>query len=222
MSEIIETRIQKTIENLEKNNMQVFLVSDKNEAVLKVKELLAPGALITCGGSVSLYESGVIDLLKSGDYQFLDRDKEGLTLDEKNDIYRKAFTSDFYLCSSNAITENGELYNVDGNANRVSAILYGPKTVIMVVGINKIVPDLKEAVKRVKTLVAPANASRLKFDTYCAKMGHCISVKDGDFNIDCSKGCDSAMRICADYVVSAHQRNKDRIKIILVKESLGY
>jgi hypothetical protein len=118
------------------------------------------------------------------------------------------------------VTENGELYNVDGNSNRVACIVYGPKQVVMIVGVNKIVKDINEAIQRVKTTSAPPNTVRLGLDTPCSKLGKCVSLlKDNSLICD---GCQSPSRVCCNYVVSAKQRHKDRIKIIIVNENLGY
>ena len=147
---IIEKRIAKTIRNLEKNNMQACYVESRADAVNKVRELMSEGQTVAVGGSMTLYECGVIDLLRSGRYRFLDRYEEGLSRDEVEKIFRESFFVDTYISSTNAITENGELYNVDGNSNRVAAICYGPKSVIIIAGYNKIVSDIDEAVDRVK------------------------------------------------------------------------
>ncbi len=125
-----------------------------------------------------------------------------------------------YISSSNAITENGELYNVDGYSNRVAAICYGPESVIIVVGINKIVGNLDEAIKRVKTMAAPANATRLNCTSYCTEKGECMGLTSG--NSSMTNGCRGQNRICCNYVVSAYQNQKDRIKVIIVGEELGY
>ena len=125
--------------------------------------------------------------------------------------------ADTYFCSANAVTTQGELYNVDGNANRIAAIAYGPKRVIMVVGINKIVPDLEAAIHRVKTVAAPRNVERLGCNTYCQKAGHCMGVDGG-----MTDGCGAVGRICSGYLVSGWQRHKERIQVILVGESCGY
>ena len=136
------------------------------------------------------------------------------------EINLKAFTTDVYLMSTNALTLNGELYNVDGNSNRVAALLYGPKSVIIVCGVNKIVENLDEAVLRVKKCAAPKNTVRLHTGSYCENEGGCVSLnKDNAFMCD---GCKGKGRICCNYVVSAQQRHVDRIKVILVDESLGY
>ena len=155
---------------------------------------------------MTLFEAGVMELLRNGNYNFLDRYAEGADI---QGIYEAAFTSDVYFMSSNAITENGELYNVDGNGNRVAALTWGPKSVIIVAGYNKIVKDLDEAAERVKDIAAPANATRLGCDTPCTKVGHCMN-------------CASQRRICATTVICARQRVQNRIKVILVGEELGY
>ncbi|MBQ2941780.1 MAG: lactate utilization protein [Clostridia bacterium] len=210
--------IEKTLENLRKNNMAAYFVENKNEALGLIKELMAKGETVSVGGSVTLGEAGVLDLLRSGDYNFLDRYKEGLTREEVTRVFKESFFADTYLTSSNAITEEGELYNVDGNANRVAAMLFGPKSVIVLAGKNKIVGSLKEAEKRVKTVAAPKNVKRLSMKTYCSEKGFCMGADDEKM---CA-GCQSEDRICASYTVMARQRIKDRVKVIIVNEELGY
>ena len=194
---VLEMQINRTIEQLKKNQMDACYVSNKELALQKVKEWLKPGSTVACGGSMTLEECGIMDLLRSGAYHFLDRNAPGITPEMRQQVYQQAFGADAYLCSANAITEQGELYNVDGNSN------------------NKLVKNIEEAVLRVKHIAAPANAIRLGCDTYCAKAGHCISETIGE-------GCRSKDRVCANYVVSAQQRIKDRIRVILVGEELGY
>lgn len=215
---IIEKKIEKTVENLRKNNMEAYVVQNCTEAVKLVEGLLKEGETITCGGSATLAESGVMTLMKSGRYNFIDR-SVAKSREETEELYRKSFFADTYLTSANAVTESGQLYNVDGNSNRVAAICYGPKSVIFVVGINKLVRDLDEAVKRVKTCAAPANCVRLGCETPCSKTGECISLKTGG---DMPSGCASEGRVCCNYVVSSWQRVKNRFKVIIVKESLGF
>lgn len=212
-------QIEKVMKALEKNNMQPFYVDNKEQVCETVEKLLNDGDAVSCGGSMSLAESGVADLLKCGKYRFLDRSK-ATTPEETRNIYKETFDVDAYFCSSNAITENGELYNVDGNCNRVASILFGPKSVIMIVGINKIVADLDEAQRRVKEIAAPMNAKRLNCNTYCRETGHCVALDSETCEIP--SGCAGDARICCNYVISARQRIKNRIKVILVGESLGY
>ncbi len=217
---IIQKRIEKTAKNLEKNNMQVHLVEKIEDVCPKVQELLADGDTVGVGGAMTLFESGIIDLLRSGKYKFLDRYEQGLSPEQLNRVFIDSFSADAYICSSNAVTENGELYNVDGNSNRVAAICFGPKSVIIIVGYNKIVGNLDDAIKRVKTTAAPANCERLSCQTYCMEKGECMSLWDSDQ--DMASGCGGQARICCNYVVSAYQRKKDRIKVIIVGEELGY
>lgn len=215
----MEQYIEKTMKNLEKNNIKAFYAESREEVVPLIKTLINKGESVSCGGSVSLKECGVnTEILGSGDYDFIDR--TGLQGEELRRAYGRAFMCDTYFCSSNAVTERGELYNVDGNSNRVACIVYGPKQVIMVVGRNKIVPDINAAVIRVKQKAAPSNTVRLSCDTPCAKLGECVSLsKENAFICD---GCKSDARICCNYVVTAQQRHKDRIKVIIVNEDLGY
>lgn len=219
MKELDKAVIEKTMANLKKNNFGAYYVEKKEDVVPLVKQLVKAGSSVANGGSVSLKECGVMDLLASGEYVFFDRTK-AKDADEQRELYIKAYGSDAFFCSSNAVTQNGELYNVDGNSNRVSCIVYGPKQVIMVVGYNKIVENIDEAIKRVKECAAPPNSTRLDLPNYCAKSGKCVSLNKENPSI--CDGCDSPSRICCNYVVSAHQRHKDRIKVIIVGEKLGY
>jgi L-lactate utilization protein LutB len=204
-----ECRINRTIEALKKNNMNGYLAKDKEEIINIIENLIDKGDVVSCGGSMSLFETGIIEYLRSGKYEFLDRYKEGLSGEDIGKIYRDSFFADAYFTSSNAITEEGELYNVDGNGNRVAAMLFGPKKVIVVVGVNKIVKDIDEAIKRNREIAAPANAKRLNRATPCAKVGHCMD-------------CNSNERICNEYTIIKRQGNKDRIHVIFLNEELGY
>ncbi|MDE5964885.1 MAG: lactate utilization protein [Eubacterium sp.] len=210
--------IKKTMANLEKNNMKPYFVETKEEVVPLIKTLIADGESVSHGGSETLKEIGAIEMIKTGNYDYIDR--SGLEGEELRQSYIRAFGCDTYLTSVNAVTENGELYNVDGNSNRVACIVYGPRQVIAVVGINKITADINGAIKRVKTTAAPPNTKRLDCKTPCAVTGKCISLNNEN-SLICD-GCESQQRICCNYVVSAKQRHKDRIKVIIVNESLGY
>ena len=216
----IKSRIEKTMENLRKNNMEAYFCDTKEDVCTLVKTLINNGDVISSGGSQTLKETGVYDIITSSDYKYLDRSAPGITREEVEAVYRKTFSADAYFASSNAITENGQLYNVDGNSNRVAAILYGPKSVILVCGYNKIVKNLDEAVNRVKCIAAPKNTIRLELNTYCGKTGKCVSLNNEDSEM-CS-GCQSEGRVCCNYVVSAQQRHKNRIKVIIVGEEYGY
>ena len=149
----------------------------------------------------------LMDHLASGRYQYLDRSK--VSGEELGRLYRQVFSADWYLASSNAVTEKGELFNVDGNSNRVAAITFGPKNVLLIVGCNKIVPDLAAAQARVKTIAAPANTIRLNCKTPCAVTGQCAD-------------CHSPARVCCTTTIHQFQRVKGRIKVLLVGEPLGF
>ncbi len=215
---VYRSMLERTSKSLEENNMKCFIADKKEDVLPIVESLMKEGCTATTGGSVTLAETGVMELLRSGKYNFLDR--EGKSREEIEKLYRDAFSADVYLCSSNAITENGELYNVDGNSNRVAAICFGPKSVIIVAGRNKVVPTLNDAVIRVKRFAAPMNTARLNCETYCRSKGECMAAASGSGNM--TDGCRSDGRICCSFVVTAQQRIKDRIKVILVNEELGF
>ena len=196
--------ISKVIAALERNSIKGLYAADSAEACRLVHELLPKGAVISSGGSVSLRQSGVYDIITGSDYNYLDRTSDP-------EAVKKAFTADYYFMGCNAVTADGVLYNVDGYANRVSALAFGPSRVIIIAGTNKIVKDLDEA--------APLNAKRLGCDTYCAKTGRCVSLLKEHPQM--SDGCDSEKRICCTYTVAARQRIKDRITVIIVNEELG-
>ena len=216
---IIEKRIQKTGENLKKNNMEFYYAETRADVCPIVASLIKEGDVITNGGTVTMGECGLKELVSSPKYQYLDRSNAS-TPEEVAALYRKAFSADVYISSSNAITEDGILYNVDGNSNRIAAIAFGPKSVIIIAGYNKIVKDLKEAEIRVKREAAPPNCVRLDCATYCKEKGECVSLSKADSQI--SDGCSGDGRICCNYLISAHQRHKGRIKVIIVGEELGY
>lgn len=204
-----EQKILRTIEAINKNNMNGYLVNTKEELIEKIKVLVKEDSTVSCGGSVSLFETGVIEHLRSGRYKFLDRYKEGLSREDITKIFKESFFVDAYFASSNAVTEDGKLYNVDGNGNRVAAMLFGPEKVILVVGVNKIVRNLEEAIKRNKEISAPANAKRLDKMTPCSKVGYCMECKGND-------------KICREFTVISSQINKDRIHVIFINENIGY
>lgn len=205
----LQQHIDKTIANLKKNNMDAYFAPTKEDALKKAAALVKDGDTVACGGSMSLFEAGVIDWLRGGHFNFLDRYEKSLSREETEKIFRDSFFADDYFVSTNAVTEDGELYNVDGNGNRVAAMIFGPKSVIVIAGCNKIVKDRAAAIERVKSIAAPANAARLSCPTPCAKTGECMDCK-GD------------ARICCSEVFLGFQRVKGRIKVIIVGEPLGY
>lgn len=206
----MDARIEKVMENLRQNRMKPYYAENSEKAQDIVRELVKYDKLITSGGSMTLKECGITDMLMNEfGSSYLDRSAGKDNREAVEEIMRKAFVSDTFLSSTNALTEDGELYNVDGNGNRVSAMIFGPKQVIVVVGVNKIVKDLAEAVERVEKVAAPKNTVRLERATPCVKTGVCGHCRSED-------------RICCSYVTLAQQRVPDRIKVIIVNEELGY
>ena len=208
----IESYYEKTaaslIRNLEKRGFEACYCADKESASAKALEMIKEGSCVTWGGSLSIAECGLTEALDSEKYHILDRTK-AKDREEMMEIYRRAFSADYYLMSTNAITKEGELVNVDGNGNRVAALIFGPKQVIILAGMNKVVDDVDTALKRIRHLAAPVNAMRLKRSTPCAGTGACA---------DClSPDC-----ICSHTVVTRRSGIPGRIKVILVGETLGY
>lgn len=204
-----EMKINRTIEALKKNNMNGYYAKNRDEVIELIKDIVSEGSKVAVGGSETLSELGILEHLRSGRYDFLDRYKEGLTREEVTNIFKQSFLADAYLSSCNAITENGELYNVDGNGNRVAAMLYGPDKVIVICGVNKIVKDVDEAIKRNREISAPMNAKRLNKKTPCTKVGYCMN-------------CNSPERICNEYTLIKKQRSSERMHVIFLNENLGY
>ncbi len=193
---------------LSANRMEARVVESREELLEILRGMLGKGDSIASGGSMTLEETGVNALLSGGDYDFYFRGRT----DEKGepvDVYRAAFSCDWYFSSSNAITEDGLLYNVDGNANRVAALCFGPRKVVVIAGYNKVVRNLHAAAERVRAIAAPANCIRLGKKTPCASTGHCMDCKSPD-------------HICCDRVIQGFQRDPERIKVFLLPEDFGY
>ena len=209
VKKVTELRVAKTIKALERNNMKGYFVKSQEELFSLIDSLIGGDKLITHGGSVTLDETGVKAHLKEN-YKgvFMDR-ADCKTPEETQELYRKTFFADTFFASSNAVTEEGELYNIDGTGNRVSAMIFGPKQVILVVGTNKIVPDMMAAEQRLRKIACPANTIRLNMKTPCAVTGECGN-------------CNSPDRICCAYVRHGQQRIKDRIKVIFVEGDFGF
>ncbi len=208
---VIDQRIERTIANLNKNNMLACYVKTKEDVIPKVLEYLKDGDTVSCGGSITLFETGIVEYLRNGKYNYLDRYDPNIPAEKMDELFTKALSCDTYFSSSNAITEQGELLNVDGRGNRVGAMLYGPKSVIIIAGYNKIVPDVQAAYERIKQIAAPANAHRLNNATPCATTGQCMD-------------CKAPAKFCSIYTLLGYQApmRKDRIKVIIVGEELGY
>ena len=200
-----ELLAQKVIKGLESRNMKGYYAANKEEALAKALELIPTGASVTMGGAMSAHEIGLVDALKKGDYNFIDRD----AVEDKRAAMLQAYDADFFLTSANAMTEDGVMVNIDGNANRVSAIAQGPKHVLVIVGMNKICVDADAAMKRARNVAAPINAQRFGLSTPCAKTGACMDCKSPD-------------TICCQFLITRYSRHADRIHVILVNDVLGF
>ena len=205
---------------LKNNRFDVFYAENKDEAREIALSLIPEGASIAVGGSATLEQLDLLTDFRSDKYRFIDR-YDFSSQEEREEKLRLGLTADVFFLSSNAVTEDGILYNVDGRGNRVAALDHGPKSVVVIAGRNKIVPTLKDAVLRVKTAAAPLNAQRLGYNTYCALKGHCLSVDQGCAEV-MTAGCASRQRICSKFSVQAMQFIPGRIKVILVDEELGF
>ena len=199
---------QKVIKGLESRNMTGYYAETKEEALKKALEIIPKGSSIGWGGSVSIAEIGLKEAVCNGDYTVFNRDVCA-TPEEKREVELKVFGSDYFLCSSNAITEDGILVNIDGNSNRVAAIAYGPLHVVMIVGMNKVAKDIDSALSRARNIAAPINAQRFPLDTPCKKNGSCANCKSMD-------------TICCEFLITRFSRHAGRIHVILVNEELGY
>ncbi|MDR1547483.1 MAG: lactate utilization protein [Hungatella sp.] len=197
------------IKHLQRNNMAGYLVQDKNELLELLRKLIADGTTVGCGDSVTLEQTGVFEDLRNRDVDFLDKFDPSLTREEKRKIYLRNFSADTFITGANAITMDGKIFNIDGNGSRVAPMLYGPEQVIVVAGANKITKDVEAAIKRTRQIAAPLDAKRLNKSTPCTSLGRCID-------------CGHRERICNDFVLIAGQFVKDRIKVIIVDEELGY
>ena len=221
LDKIIHMRIKRTMENLEKNGIRAVFVPDRASALALLEKLLVPGETLGVGGSVTLSQIGAMELIRNPRYRFIDRYETGLSPEEALKRKQECVMADTFISSTNAITETGLLYNVDGTGNRLCAFVFGPKRVIVLAGYNKIVPTIEDAIVRVKTISAPANAVRLGLDTYCAKHGHCINAGPDRNNLmfPATGTCDSFM--CNSSVTIGRQR-PGRTTVIIVGEALGY
>lgn len=199
---------RRVVKALEARNMEAYYAETREEAVRRALELIPEGSTINMGGSASVRECGLTDAVCSGNYIFYDRDRAE-TPEEKTEIALKAFTCDWYLGSVNAMTEDGVIVNMDGNANRIAAYAFGPKNVLLIVGMNKVVKTEEDAMHRARNEAAPINAQRFGIDTPCVKNGSCFD-------------CKSPECICCQIMITRFSRIPKRIKVILVDENLGF
>lgn len=195
------------VKALQKRHFEAYYFLNSKDAVQKVLDLIPQTDSVSWGGTMTVDSLGIKDLLSKRGNKLIDRDA-GKTPAEKEELMRQALLVDTFLMSSNAITQKGELFNIDGKANRVAALCFGPKSVIIVAGINKIVPDMDAAYKKVRNYTAPINSQRFNIDTPCMKNGECAD-------------CINVSSICAQFVTTRICRPEGRIKVILIGEDLG-
>ena len=201
-NELLATKV---IKGLESRNMTGYYAADQKAALEKALELIPEGCTVTMGGAMSAHEIGLVQALKDGNYNFIDRD----AMEDKRAAMLASYDADVFLSSVNSMTEDGQLVNIDGNANRVSAIAQGPKKVIFIVGMNKVCDDLDGAMKRARNVAAPINAQRFGLNTPCAKTGSCMDCKVPD-------------TICCQFLITRYSKHPGRIHVILVNDCLGF
>ena len=203
-----DKQVERTINALKKNNFEALFVSDGKAAFEEVMKRIPDGSTVGIGGSVTLNQIGLLDALKNRKINLIWPFQQARNEEERLDLIRKSFSSDVFLSSTNAVTEDGKLFNVDATGNRVGATFIGPKKVTVVAGVNKIVKDIEAAEKRVRDWTAPQNAKRLNRKTPCVETGVCAD-------------CSSLDRICNIYVTLAKRPSRTEVTIILVGEKLG-
>ena len=189
-----ELLAQQVIKGLESRNMSGYYAASREEALRQALALIPEGGTVTMGGGMSVHEIGLVDALKAGNYNFIDRDQ----CQDKRAAMLAAYDADVFLSSANAITQDGVMVNIDGNSNRVSAIAQGPKRVVFIVGMNKVCDDLDGAMKRARNVAAPINAQRFGLSTPCSKTGKC------------------------QFLITRFSRHPGRIHVILVNDDLGF
>ncbi|MGM0368867.1 MAG: lactate utilization protein [Bacillota bacterium] len=208
VEEYYQTRAENVIAEFEKRNIEGYYCASQKEAVAKALDLAEDDSSVAWGGSMTIRDIGLVEQLKETNYEVFDR-ATAETEAEVNEIYHQALGADYYFMSSNAITLDGKLVNIDGRGNRIAALIYGPQNVIVIAGMNKVVADEEAAEKRVRNHAAAINAIRLDQDTPCAKTGECHNCLVND--------C-----ICCQKLITRNSRQPGRIKVILVGEELGY
>ncbi len=200
-----ELLAQKVIEGLASRNMTGYYAADKEAALKLALSLIPEGSTVTMGGGMSVHEIGLPEALKKGNYNFIDRDE----MKDKRAAMLAAYDADFFLMSTNPMTQDGILVNIDGNSNRVSALAQGPRKVIIIAGMNKVCDDVDGAMKRARNVAAPINAQRFGLDTPCSKTGACMNCKSPD-------------TICCQFLITRYSKHAGRIHVILVNDYLGF
>ena len=200
-----EMRAQKVIKGLKSRGMSGYYAANKEEALKLALDLIPEGSVVNMGGCMSAIQIGLVAALKEGNYTFVDRDEA----EDRRAAMIAAFEADVFLASANAITEDGVMVNIDGSANRIAALAFGPRKLVHIVGMNKVCADVDDAVKRARNVAAPINAQRFGLSTPCSKTGACGNCKSDD--------C-----ICCQMLITRFAMDKNRVHVILVNEDLGF
>lgn len=203
-----EKRAQVVVKNLRSRHFDAYYCATKEDALRQALSLIPEGATVGWGGCASAEEIGLVDAVRKGNYRPIDRNT-GATPEEKTAIMKQAMLAEVFLTGTNALSQDGELVNIDGTGNRVAAIVYGPDSVIVIAGMNKVCATLEDAVTRARTVAAPMNSQRFTIQTPCNVTGACAD-------------CKSPQCICNQILITRHCRPAGRIKVILVGEDLGF
>lgn len=196
------------IKKFKKRNMEAFYCATKEEAKNLVLSFIPEGSSVTWGGTESMNEAGICDVIQTGNYNFIDR-RDAKTPEEARALYGRIVCADYFLTSTNAFTKDGELVNIDGASNRVACIAHGPANVIVLASMDKMCATVEECISRIHTCAAPPNALRVGADTPCTKTGVCAD-------------CTSPSCICCQTLITRFSRIPGRIKIVLCSEKLGF
>lgn len=208
MKTYYKKRAQVLVKNLESRHFEAYYCPDSASALAKALELIPEGASVGWGGALSAQQIGLIDAVKSGNFAAIDRDA-ATTPEERTQALKRCLTADVFLCGANALSLDGQMVNIDGTGNRVAAIAYGPDTILVIAGMNKVCDTLDDAVTRARTVAAPMNKQRFPFKTPCEVTGACAD-------------CKSEESICNQILITRNCRPAGRIKFVLVGEELGF
>jgi len=208
---IFRKKAESIVESLKKRGVGAAYYQTSIEAVGAICRMIPEGATVALGGSVTIMQSGLLDALRRMKITLLDRYRPGITNEEVEEMGLRGMTADVLITSSNAVASDGQIINEDGRGNRVAAMIFGPKKVILMIGINKIVGTVEDGLKRIKEIAAPLNCIRLGVDTPCAQTGFCNDEE-----------CHPPARLCSQITIIESNRIKDRMHVVLVGEELGY
>ena len=208
MKTYYEKRAQVLVKNLKSRHFEAYYCPDSASALAKALELIPEGASVGWGGALSVQQIGLIDAVKSGNFAAIDRDA-ATTPEERTQALKRCLTADVFLCGANALSLDGQMVNIDGTGNRVAAIAYGPDTILVIAGMNKVCDTLDDAVTRARTVAAPMNKQRFPFKTPCEVTGTCAD-------------CKSEESICNQILITRNCRPAGRIKFVLVGAELGF